>query len=457
MMLLSAVLKELRLLGRDRHGLAVLFIMPIAFMLIMSVAMSRDSAPHRDARVVIVGDAGNPLNQALVDTLNAKEIRAERIDLISQEDAWQRRMIRPPAALSGQPASAADDAALEIQKHRLRTASVNMVLHNPNPASASLDTDRKLQLFVRPGTDRSWLFNMKAILQQEYTRLRLDQMGSLTPASLDRPLSAGAGIAGPTAPSLRPDAAVAAETDESVNLKTAFRQIDLYLQQPLLDEVFLNRSGEMARPTSVQHSVPAWLIFGMFCILIPISNVIVSERQTNTLTRLRMAQAPAGLLLLSKLVPYFLVTQIQFISMILLSQYLLPMLGSQPFQLTGSLWPYAVLSTAISIAALGYGLLVSVLVRSTEQAVVLGGGGLMIMAALGGIMVPAHVMPESMQTISMVSPMSWALRAFHDLLLNHHHYGQIHHYVVLLTLFGGLCLTLATVLYQRQLRTQARI
>lgn len=55
------------------------------------------------------------------------------------------------------------------------------------------------------------------------------------------------------------------------------------------------------------------------------------------------------------------------------------------------------LSAAVSLSALGYGLLISVIARTTEQAVVLGGGGIIIMAAIGGIMVPTYVMPEIMQ------------------------------------------------------------
>ncbi|MDO5103316.1 MAG: ABC transporter permease [Lautropia sp.] len=311
---LSAVLKELRLLGRDRHGLIVLFVMPMAFMLIMSVALSKDSSPQQDARLVLTGQPHTRKDSAPIDT-------------------WQAR--------------------------------------GPQVACA------------KPG----------------------DAM--------------------PPFPSAN-------------------------------DETHLQHGGDMPRPTSVQHSMPAWLIFGMFFILIPISNVIVAERQTHTLTRLRMAQAPAGILLAAKMLPYFLITQIQFLGMILLGKYLLPLLNREAFELTGSFWPYALLWSAISLAALGYGLLVSLLVKSTEQAVVLGGGSLIIMAALGGIMVPAHVMPDSMQAAARFSPMSWALRAFHELLLNQASYGQVHHKIMLLALFGGLCLTLATVLYQRQLRTQVR-
>ena len=90
--------------------------------------------------------------------------------------------------------------------------------------------------------------------------------------------------------------------------------------------------------------------------------------------------------------------------MVALGYFVLPALDMPAFTLSGNWLPYFVLSAAVSLAALGYGLLISVLARTTEHAVVLGGGGIIIMAAIGGIMVPVYVMPEIMQTISQFSP-----------------------------------------------------
>ena len=77
--------------------------------------------------------------------------------------------------------------------------------------------------------------------------------------------------------------------------------------------------------------------------------------------------------------------------MVALGYFVLPALDMPAFTLSGSWLPYIVLSSAVSLAALGYGLLISVVARTTEHAVVLGGGGIIIMAAIGGIMVPVYV------------------------------------------------------------------
>ena len=142
--------------------------------------------------------------------------------------------------------------------------------------------------------------------------------------------------------------------------------------------------------------------------------------------------------------------------MLLLGRYLLPEIGVSALLLNGSLAPYALLSAAISAAALGYALLISVCAKSTEHAVVLGGGGIILMAAIGGIMVPAHVMPEAMQQLTWVSPMAWGLKAFQALLLNRGGWDGIMPYLALLAGFAAVSLMLATLVYQRQLRTQVR-
>ena len=55
-MLAAAITKELKLLSRDLHGVAVLFVMPILFMLIMSAALSSSRENlNPDAQIVLLG------------------------------------------------------------------------------------------------------------------------------------------------------------------------------------------------------------------------------------------------------------------------------------------------------------------------------------------------------------------------------------------------------------------
>ncbi|MDO4879102.1 MAG: ABC transporter permease [Neisseria sp.] len=416
-MIAASLIKELKLLCRDLHGLAVLFVMPIAFMLIMSLALSRDQDPHTGSRIALVGAANDTTNTALAAALEKEQVHVT---------------LMPPEQL----------AAAQNGLHDKR---FQLVLHNPNPPSAPIADDKALQIYVPPDTEPSWLAAVKGVLQRHYTQTRLD-------AYFDN--NGGIKIDNKKLPrAVRND--IQKKVDEKN--KEQFAAVRSFLDKKMLQEHYLSAGGgAVAKPNAVQHSVPAWLIFGMFFIMIPLSNVMTLERQTNTITRLRLARASASGLIAAKLVPYFLINQLQFAGMLLLGRYLLPEIGVPALILNGSLVPYALLSAAVSAAALGYALLISVCAKSTEHAVVLGGGGIILMAALGGIMVPAHVMPETMQQLTWISPMAWGLKAFQELLLNRNGLNGITIYLLLLSSFAAAALTAAVLLYRRQLQTQVR-
>lgn len=394
-MLIAAITKELKLLSRDLHGVAVLFMMPIVFMLIMSAALSSNQDNlNPNAQIVLLGPPDNALNRQLHQALQNENLNV-RTAPQSELAEWQTA---------------------------LQQGGIDLLLLNPNSEQTPLSEEMPLRLWLNPDTDRGWLLGIKGTLQKHYTEQRLAAYFDGNDIELDNNRNR-------TVRKIQDE--VNAELDDK------FNQISAYLSRDLWQETYLNRQGsEVARPNSVQHSVPAWLIFGMFFIMIPLSNVMAMERQTNTLTRLNMARAPASALMAAKMIPYFLINQLQFAGMVALGYWVLPKLDMPAFTLAGSLWPYAALSAAVSLAALGYGLLVSVLARSTEHAVVLGGGGIIIMAALGGIMVPVHVMPEAMQQIAQFSPMSWGLEGFQKLLLNHYTLPQIQPWLLRLAGFG---------------------
>lgn len=412
-MLITSIFKELRLLSRDLHGVAVLFIMPILFMLIMSAALSNDNALSNRSEIVLLSEK-NALNDAFLDALKNEKLAVRQA---------------PPEEL------------VQYQE-ALQAGKFDLLIFNPNKKQTALSEEQNLQLWLNPSVDRSWLLGVKGVLQKHYSKLRVNDYLADNHIQLEN--------------NKRKQIK---EIQNKVNkeLDSKFAQINDYLAKDLWQEIYVNRQGKsVSKPNSVQHSVPAWLIFGMFFIMIPLSNVMAMERQTNTLTRLRMARASAWSQIVAKLIPYFLINQLQFVGMVALGYFVLPALDMPAFGLTGDWLPYFVLSGAVSLAALGYGLLVSVVARTTEHAVVLGGGGIIIMAAIGGIMVPVYVMPEIMQTVAQFSPMGWALSGFQNLLLNHYALSQIQQPLYLLSGFGIITLLLATLIYQRQLTTQAR-
>jgi ABC-2 type transport system permease protein len=184
---------------------------------------------------------------------------------------------------------------------------------------------------------------------------------------------------------------------------------------PVTLEVVGNPRG--GRPSSVQQNVPAWLIFGMFFVVMPMSALFIVERREGTLARLASQRVSATLLLAGKIGPYFVINLAQAALMLAAGVTLVPWLGGEALALPARWDLLALVAAATSIAAIGWGLLVAVAARTMEQATVIGGVGNLLAAAVGGIMVPRFVMPPSMQALAELSPMAWALDGFHAVML----------------------------------------
>ena len=175
---------------------------------------------------------------------------------------------------------------------------------------------------------------------------------------------------------------------------------------------FTWNAKHVARPSPSQQSVPSWIIFGMFFVVMPLSNVLIAERRQNTLTRLRGMGIGLPLIMAGKILPYFLINQLQTVLMLLTGIYLTPLCGGEALAITGSLWGLAFISAAVSCSAIGVALFIATVAQTAEQASTLGGIINVLFGAIGGIMVPKFLMPDFMQRLAMISPMSWGLDGF---------------------------------------------
>src|SRR5207249_3395604 len=90
-------------------------------------------------------------------------------------------------------------------------------------------------------------------------------------------------------------------------------------------------SPRPARPSSVQQNVPAWLIFGMFFVVLPISALFIVERRDGTAARLRSQQVAFSLLLVGKIGPFFVINLLQTVLMLAAGLTLVPWLAFRPW------------------------------------------------------------------------------------------------------------------------------
>ena len=373
MRLRALVRKEFLLMLRDPHALAVLFIMPTLFLVLMAGAMSnylQDKPPT--LHLVLQSSPNGAYEQVFRAALAAQLPGSE---LLAQGDARSTRISLP-----------ADFSETLLD-----------------------DEQQGLALSFPPQLDKLSRQHLRGAM-----RIALAQTRLLAYLEDSGELDAGLPLA---------------ERLALVQQRTQSR----------IEEHELLASGDLSgRANASQLSVPAWLIFGMFFVALPMAGGLQREQQSGALLRFRALDLNLGTLALSKLLPYFAINLVQFALLLSIGVHGLPLLGLQGLSLPGSPATYALLAISLSLATCGLGLLLAALARSAEQALLLGGGINIILAALGGIMVPKSVMPAAMGQLAEVSPMSWALDAFLTLLVGQGSAADIAPYCFRLLLMAAL-------------------
>ena len=394
--LLCLVRKEWLLLRRDWHALGLLFLMPTVFILIMSLALQGLFAGHGRVTLsyyLLDGDKGPESAELAQRLASHPEFRFEA------------------AAGSEQDLRAA-----------VRAGKAQFLVLLPAGFGRSLSRGRGLEplrLVAAPSVDPTLMKLFDATLREDAARVYV----KVAMRALDRALGSS-GSVGPNMDSM--DSLVAAPEYEG--------------------------SAPDSIPTSVQQNVPAWLIFAMFFIAIPLSNTWVQERAQGTYARLLSLGVPRWKLLLGKLLPYMSVNLVQAVLMLAVGLWLVPLLGGDALTLGDAPAALAVMVLAVSFAAVSYALLVANLARSTEQATLLTGVANLFFAVLGGIMVPRFVMPPALRALGGLSPMAWSLEGFLEVFLRHGGLAQVAPSALLLAGFGCLSLGVAAALFRRQQR-----
>ena len=174
-----------------------------------------------------------------------------------------------------------------------------------------------------------------------------------------------------------------------------------------------------ARPTinSVQHNVPAWAIFGMFFIVVPMAGYLIRERDEGSALRVALAPHSAWPVIAGKVLFYTLVCTVQFVLMCCIGLWVIPLMGLPRLALGPNWWALIPVVPAIGLVATSYGMFVGTVFRTTSQAMPFGAISIVILAALGGIWVPVDLLPRSVQIAAWISPLHWSHEGVNAVLL----------------------------------------
>lgn len=210
------------------------------------------------------------------------------------------------------------------------------------------------------------------------------------------------------------------------------------------------KKGEMdIMPNSVQHNVPAWTLFAIFFIVVPLSINLVKEKSQGTNVRARISPTPYFVHILGKTFTYLIICIIQFLLMVAVGIFLFPYMDLPAFDVSGKMFQLITVTLFAGLAAIGFGVLLGTIADTQEQSAPFGATSVVVLAAIGGIWVPVFLMPEFMQTVAKFSPMNWGLNAYYDIILRNSGIGGIAKELAFLFLFY-LATVAISIFYERK-------
>ncbi|WP_027378923.1 ABC transporter permease [Chryseobacterium daeguense] len=209
------------------------------------------------------------------------------------------------------------------------------------------------------------------------------------------------------------------------------------------------KKADDVMPNSVQHNVPAWALFAIFFIVVPLSINLVKEKSQGTSVRARISPTPYFVHILGKTFTYLIICVIQFLLMVAVGIYLFPYMDLPQFDVTGKMFPLIVVTIFAGLAAIGFGVLLGTIADTQEQSAPFGATSVVVLAAIGGIWVPVFLMPDFMQTIAKFSPMNWGLNAYYDIILRNSGIGSIANKLIFLFLFY-VAMVAISLFYERK-------
>ncbi|MGA7181542.1 MAG: ABC transporter permease [Thiobacillaceae bacterium] len=409
----ASVIKDTRIIARDRQALVLFFVMPVLFVLILSLAL-RDAFGDRPGAafpVLVVTQDSDEVGQGVVRALRANphiQLAQTGQATVEQVRHWLQEGRYKFAVLI--PAGATEQARRRAGEI---LAKVPADLRREQPVQVQVMADPALRSDYRKLLEGALGLALQEA-EMQLGRQQLDQILRVTLGDRYVPL---------------PD-------DKKERLFA-----------PLHNES-VSRNQNEATPSSVQQNAPAWTLLAMFFLTVPLSVSFIHEREQGNLFRLQTMTVPAWVVLGGKAVPYFVINQIQMASILAVSVYVLPLLGGDRLELGNAPFALLLLGAAASLAAIGFGIAVSMYARTAEQAASFSSATVMIMAALGGILVPKAVMPVLMQKLAVLSPLSWGLDGFLEVFVRGGGILQVLPMSLGLLAFSALCHSVAILRYR---------
>ncbi|MGC6461207.1 MAG: ABC transporter permease [Pirellulaceae bacterium] len=393
---IQMAIKDLRILFRDRLGAFFILVFPILMGLFFGLIMGGNSVGSTAAmRIVVVDQDQSEMSRKFIESLKKNE--AVSIELANLE--WARDGVRKGSriGLVVLPKGFGDTAGIlwstppqiQLGIDPSRLAEAGMIQGFVMEAMGSLVGER----FRQPKQFKPLIEDAKKQLDSDYEVNPLTRrLMSNYFQSLETLMDSMAGIQ------------VAEDSELSLKTGGNFQFADIQ-SLDISREIDPNsQAGQLQKLRSRWDiSFPQAMMWGVLGCVAGFSISVARERTLGTMVRLQVAPLSRFQILAGKALACF----IAVIGVIGMLTLLGMGLGMRPANFM------ALAVAAISIACCFVGIMMTLAVLGkTEQSVSgIGWAANMVMAMLGGAMIPVMFMPAFLQSASVVSPITWSILA----------------------------------------------
>jgi len=397
--LLATIVKDTRILWRDKVGISLMFIMPM--MLVIVVTNIQDSTfqlvnKSKLPMLICNKDTGQTSKQLItsIDKMamfNISEVNkdlneSQLVDIMTEKEAMLVVMI--PANFSFK--------VIAKSKSMTGKALTSFGLKG-DTLQRKTDIDPPLSLYYNPVLQESLLLSVqgavRSALQLVESRVTLRSLyfsinEEIMPAKLE---------------------------NEMLDNKTVINVLPA------------TRGGTSTTPNATQHNVPAWTIFAMFFVIMSLGGSIIREKMSGSFIRLKTLPTNYLTALLSKQIVYLGATLLQAAIIFSMGVWFFPFLNLPALNLPSDKLALLIITLACGWCAVSYAICVGVFANTQEQVNGFGAISIVILAAIGGLMVPSFAMQGFFKNITTLSPMHWCIQAYYTLFLEGGKLGDIMH------------------------------
>ncbi|MGN7812176.1 ABC transporter permease [Flavobacterium sp. 22076] len=410
-----SIVKEFLLLKRDLGGLIILFIMPL--VLVITVTLIQDSTfkTVSDSKIPILlvdNDKGS-VSKTVFENLEKSNLFSVVTQIDNKtisEDVARENVFKGKFQLAIIiPEKLSSDLQAKVDQNVEKIVS-NLGFADSTAASEPqrIIKEKEVKLYFDPAVQMSFKNAVMSSIDKMISQIETKSIYT----TFEKQLGEGS---------------------------TNFEQKNFISFKEIIPKI----NNKEIRPNSVQHNVPAWTLFAIFFIVIPLSINIVKEKSQGTFVRLRTNPVSNLVVIIGKTITYSVICMIQFYMMVAVAVFLFPSIGLPSLNIEGHLALMSVVALFSGFAAIGFGILLGTIASTQEQSAPFGATSVIILAAIGGIWVPVFAMPNIMQIIAKSSPMNWGLDAFYDVLLRNVSFLEIIPKISLLFLFFILTTAIA--------------